>query len=84
MLFLVALFILLYKIIVTDGVHEQENDATKGGTKKKNSSPLEEFLSYMCFKLLTCLRFQFCSSSVVCTTLTWEQLALCCLGTIAL
>ena len=35
MLFLVALFALLYKIRVTDGVHEQENDATKGGTKKK-------------------------------------------------
>ena len=38
MLFLVALFVLLYKIIVTDGVHEQEDDATKGGTKKKEQS----------------------------------------------
>ena len=36
MLFLVALFVLLYKVIVIDGVHEQEDDATKGSTKKKN------------------------------------------------
>ena len=34
-LFLVALFVLLYKVIVFDGVHEQEDDATKAGTKKK-------------------------------------------------
>ena len=52
--------------------------------RRRRNSPLEEFLSYMCCKLLTCQRFQFCSSSVVCTTLTWEQLALCCSGTIAL
>ena len=42
MLFLVALFVLLYKIIVTDGVHEQENDATKGATKKKKEQSFRE------------------------------------------
>ena len=52
--------------------------------RRRKNSPLEEFHSYMCCKLSTCQRFQFCSSSVVCTTLTWEQLALCCSGTIAL
>ena len=36
MLFLVALFVLLCKVIVIDGVHEQEDDATKGSMKKKN------------------------------------------------
>ena len=56
----------------------------KVARKRRKNSPLEEFLSYMCCKLLTCQRFPFCSSSVVCTTLTWEQLALCCSGTIVL
>ena len=56
----------------------------KVARRRRKNSPLEEFLSYTCNKLLTCQRFQFCSSSVVCTTLTWEQLALCYLGTIAL
>ena len=35
MLFLVALFVLLCKVIVIDGVHGQKDDSTKGSTKKK-------------------------------------------------
>ena len=49
MLFLVALFVLLYKVIMIDGVHEQEDDATKAGTKKKKEQSFRGVsFSYMC------------------------------------
>ena len=42
-LLLVALFVLLYKVIVIDGVHEQEDDATKAGTMKKKEQSFRRF-----------------------------------------
>ena len=45
MLCLVALFVLLYKVIVIDGVHVQEDDATKKVARRRKSSALEEFLT---------------------------------------
>ena len=52
--------------------------------RRGKSHQLEEFHFYMWWKLLTCQRFLFCSSSVVFTTRIWELPVLFCWGTIKL